>query len=140
MAFAKRNYRKTTAKPLKKVARPEPPEERQEAPESRGRGFDRPSGGGCGAGGRQCNPFFGDGGGHGGRQGGERGGKRSQNVEFTRITGLFPAKSGRGYNAFVKPEVLEALQSVQEGDYIGVSFATTKDGQEIMSLWASRSA
>jgi hypothetical protein len=48
------------------------------------------------------------------------------------ITGLFPSKSGKADTAFVKEEIFDALQGVQEGDTIGVS-TNQKTGR--LSLW-----
>lgn len=136
MAFAKRNYKKGGKAPAKTTVRtraakePEEHKEPEAEPTARRGGFT----------GQRAGSGRGFGGGRRGGGGGYGGGKK-QNADFQRITGLFPSKSGNSFQIAVKPEILDVLAEAQEGDYIGVSFATikTRDGEiEGMSLWLSR--
>lgn len=68
---------------------------------------------------------YGKGGGGGYKKGGGEG-----DDSFTHVTGLFESKSGNSFTVFVKPEMIEKLQELEEDDLLGVSQA--KYG---MSLW-----
>lgn len=70
---------------------------------------------------------------------GYRGGSSSRksggegNSEFQFITGLFETKKGGSYTVFLKPDHIEKLQALKEGDMIGISESKSKDN--MVNLW-----
>lgn len=72
------------------------------------------------------------GGGYQGNRGG--GGGRGGDVEFDRITGLFPGKRPGTISAFLNREMLDKLASAKEDDVIGAS----EDRNGKMYLWIGR--
>jgi hypothetical protein len=61
--------------------------------------------------------------------------KQQSDGEFVTITGLFPTKSGKADTAFIKPDIFEKIQEIQEGDTIGVSMNTKTNR---LQLWYIR--
>lgn len=61
--------------------------------------------------------------------------KQQTDGEFVTITGLFPTKSGKADTAFIKPDIFDKLQEIQEGDTIGVSMNTKTNR---LQLWYIR--
>jgi hypothetical protein len=61
--------------------------------------------------------------------------KQQSDGEFVTITGLFPTKSGKADTAFVKPDIFDKIQEIQEGDTIGVSMNTKTNR---LQLWYIR--
>ncbi len=119
MAFAKRTYKKTASKPAyqKPAQASAPAADRQ-----------------------QRRPYGGSRGGYQSKgQSGYPKKQQGQDSDFIRITGMFPAKSGSGsFQVFLKPEHIEILQGLQEGDSLG--FSPPQDDKEYGRLWARKAA
>lgn len=69
-------------------------------------------------------------------QGRKFGSHQGGNDEFEFISSLFQSKSGNSFTLFLKPEHVEVLQSLKEGDLIGVN-PSQKD-EERLSFWVKR--
>lgn len=63
-----------------------------------------------------------------------RGRGKQDDAEFIHLTGLFESKSGNSYTVFIKADMLEKFQDLEENDLLGVSNA--KHGG--MSLWVKK--
>jgi len=72
------------------------------------------------------------------KSGGRKFGRNSGggNSDFETITSLFVSKSGHAFTVFLKPDHIEALHSLQEGDMIGVN-QSSKD-EDRFTLWVKR--